>query len=147
MHEFFMREALKEAEKAYKKGEVPIGAVLVKDGQIIARAHNESILKNDPTAHAEIQALRKSGKKLKNYRLNDAILYVTIEPCPMCAGALVWARIKKVVFGAVDKRAGSCGTIFSIVDDKNLNHCVEVVSGVCESACKELMRKFFKERR
>jgi len=144
---FFMSEALKEAEKAAAAAEVPIGCVIVKDGKIIARAHNRTIRDNNPVAHAEILAIQKAAKKLKNYRLTKCDIYVTIEPCAMCAGAMVWARIKKVVYGASDIKAGACGSIFNVVQNKKLNHYVRVKSGILEKNCSKIMRDFFKEKR
>src|SRR3989339_795866 len=113
-HEYFLKEALKEAKKAEKFSEVPVGAVIVFNDKIIARGYNKNITSNDPTAHAEIVALRKAAKKLNNYRLNGCSIYVTIEPCPMCAGALVWARVSEVIFGAYDLKAGACGSVVNI---------------------------------
>jgi tRNA(adenine34) deaminase len=142
-----MKEAYKEAEKALQAGEVPIGAVVVYNNKIISRAHNEPIKKNDPSAHAEILAIRKAGKKLKNYRLNSAILYVTLEPCPMCASLAVWARINTIVYGASDKKFGACGTVFSLHNNKNLNHKIKIIKGVMENECSKIIKDFFKARR
>jgi tRNA(adenine34) deaminase len=119
----------------------------VRGGKIIARAHNRTIADNDPTAHAETLALRKAAKKSEFYRLTDCKLFVTIEPCPMCAGALLWARISEVVYGAKDVKAGACGTLYNIHQDKRLNHRYQVISGVLEKECRELMQKFFKDKR
>jgi tRNA(adenine34) deaminase len=146
-NEYFMTQALKEASRAGVLGEVPIGAVVVRGGKIIARAHNRTIADNDPTAHAETLALRKAAKKSEFYRLTDCKLFVTIEPCPMCAGALLWARISEVVYGAKDVKAGACGTLYNIHQDKRLNHRYQVISGVLEKECRELMQKFFKDKR
>lgn len=146
----FMLKALKEAAKAAKLGEVPVGAVIVKDGKVIAKGHNRCIVDNDPTAHAEIVALRKAAKKLNNYRLNDCYIYVTIEPCPMCAGALVNARVKKIIFGALDKKAGGCKSVFKIADSKKLNHRIEVSGGKkkhLNEECAGIIKKFFEDRR
>jgi tRNA(adenine34) deaminase len=143
----FMQQAYKEAEKALAIGEIPVGAVIVYDNKIIARAHNESIKKNDPTAHAEILAIRKAGKILKNYRLNSAILYVTLEPCPMCACSASWARIDTIIYGASDKKFGSCGTVFSLHNNTNLNHKIKIVKGVMEYKCSKILKDFFKSRR
>ena len=143
----FIREAINEAKKALKKGEVPVGAVVVLNDKIIARGHNESITSNDPTAHAEIVALRKSAKILKNYRLKGAKIYVTIEPCPMCAGAMLWARVSGIVYGAKDKKAGACGSALNIVNGRKFNHKIRVIGGVLEKECREIMQKFFKKRR
>ncbi len=144
----WMRMALKEAQKAQNEGEVPVGAIVVdKNGTIVAKAHNQSIARNDPTAHAEILALRKAGARLKNYRLAECILVVTVEPCPMCAGAAVWSRIKALVFGARDERYGACGSVFQIANSPKLNHRPEIVGGILEHECAGLMIQFFKERR
>lgn len=146
-HEFFLLEALKEAQKAEKKGEVPVGAVITYKNKIVGRGHNLSITSNDPSAHAEIIALRKASKKLKNYRLPECKIYVTIEPCPMCAGALIWARISEIIFGAADIKAGACGSVFNISDNKNLNHRIKVTGGILEKQCSLIMQDFFKKRR
>ena len=119
---FFMREALKEAKKAYKKNEVPVGAVVVYNNKIIAKAHNLNITTNDPTAHAEILALKKASKILRNYRLPDCEMYTTLEPCPMCAGAMVYARIKRLVYATEDPKSGCCKSVLNIVNNKKLNH-------------------------
>jgi tRNA(adenine34) deaminase len=146
-HEKFMKMALAEAEKGFKKDEVPVGAVVVADGKVIARAHNlrESLV--DPTAHAEILALKKAGKKLGGWRLNDATLYTTLEPCPMCAGAVVHSRIKELVYGADDPKAGACGSIMNVVSSGHLNHRVKVISGIMKAECSEILKKFFKRLR
>lgn len=145
---YFMREALREAEAAARKGEVPVGAILVsEEGDLLARAHNQPISLCDPTAHAEILALREGAKRLGNYRLLGTTLYVTLEPCPMCAGALVYARVKRLVFGARDAKSGACGSIYNIVNDERLNHRLEVVSGLLEEEAAKLLRDFFKIRR
>ena len=145
--EYFMKAALKAAKKAWKNGEVPVGAVLVKDDEIISTGQNSPITLNDPTAHAEIIALREGGEKLKNYRLIDTILYVTIEPCTMCMGAIMHARVKKLVFGTFDSRAGAAGSLFDFTIEKKFNHNVEVKSGILESECRELIQDFFKQKR
>lgn len=145
--EFFLREALKEARKAEVLGEVPVGAVIVCNDRIIGRGHNLSITKSDPTAHAEIIALRKASKKLKNYRLSGCKLYVTIEPCAMCAGALVWARVAEIIFGASDPKAGACGSVLNIVYNKQLNHRIKTTGGLLEHECRSLIQNFFKNRR
>lgn len=146
-HKKFMLSALREAKKAYLLGEVPVGAVIVKDGKIIARGHNQNITKNDPTAHAEIVVLRKAAKKIGNYRLTDTDMYVTVEPCPMCAGALVYARIKKVFYATEDPKSGACRSVFNIVNNKKLNHRINFESGLCKEEAKNLLQKFFQERR
>ena len=145
--EYFMKAALKAAKKAWENGEVPVGAVLVKDDEIISTGKNSPITLNDPTAHAEIIALREGGEKLKNYRLIDTILYVTIEPCTMCMGAIMHARVKKLVFGTFDPRAGAAGSLFDFTIENKFNHNVEVKSGILESECRELIQDFFKQKR
>ncbi|MHB9155897.1 MAG: tRNA adenosine(34) deaminase TadA [Endomicrobiales bacterium] len=145
--DYFLREALKEAKKAEAKGEVPVGAVVVLDDTIVGRGHNLPITRRDPAAHAEILALRKAAKKLANYRLPGCRIYVTIEPCPMCAGALVWARVAEVVFGAADPKAGACGSVFNIVYNKKLNHRLKIRGGVLEQECRSLIQQFFKDKR
>ncbi|OQA89744.1 MAG: tRNA-specific adenosine deaminase [Elusimicrobia bacterium ADurb.Bin231] len=145
--EFFMNAALLEARKAELKGEVPVGCVVVSEGRIISRGHNLSISLKDPTAHAEIIAIKKAAKALKNYRLTNCSIYVTIEPCPMCAGAIVWARIKKLCFGASDSRTGSCGSILDIVQNNSFNHNVEVKKGVLRCESKNIITNFFKIKR
>ena len=147
LNDKFMLEALKEAKKAYKKGEVPVGAVVVLNNKIISRGHNTNIILNDISAHAEIQALRKASEKLKNYRLNDCKLYVTLEPCSMCAGALVLARVSAIIFGAYDPKTGACGSVFNIADNKKLNHRIKLTGGVLEKACAGLLKDFFKSKR
>jgi tRNA(adenine34) deaminase len=143
----FMLVALKEAEIAYKNGEVPVGAVVVKDNKIIAKGHNLNVSKTDPTLHAEIVALQRAAKKLKNYRLNNCEMYVTLEPCPMCAGAMVYARIKKLFYAVEDPKCGSCKSVFNIVKNKKLNHRIDFESGLCKKESLKLLQKFFKERR
>ena len=144
---FFMQEALKEAKKAYKKNEVPVGAIVVYNNKIIAKAHNLNITTNDPTAHAEILALRKASKILRNYRLPDCEMYTTLEPCPMCAGAMVYARIKRLVYATEDPKSGCCKSVLNIVNNKKLNHRIEVVSGVCKKEAEKLLKTFFKKLR
>ena len=145
--EYFMKAALKAAKKAWENGEIPVGAVLVKDDEIISTGQNSPITLNDPTAHAEILALREGGEKLKNYRLIDTILYVTIEPCTMCMGAIMHARVKKLVFGTFDPRAGAAGSLFDFTIENKFNHNVEVKSGILESECRKLIQDFFKQKR
>jgi tRNA(adenine34) deaminase len=142
-----MQKALVAAKKAEKKGEVPIGAVIVKEGKIIAEGYNRCIIDKDPTAHAEIAVLRKASKKLNNYRLNGCHIYVTIEPCCMCTGALVNARIEKIFFGAFDKKAGACKSVFKIANSKKLNHKIEFLGGILEKECAGIIQKFFKNKR
>ncbi len=143
----FMQLALKEAEKGASEGEAPIGAVAVLDGKIIARAGNKREQRHDPTAHAEIIALKKAAKKLKRWRLTGVTLYVTLEPCAMCAGAMVLARIKRLVYACADPKAGACGTLYNIPQDIRLNHQVEITSGILEKECRTLLKGFFKELR
>lgn len=144
----FMKEALKEAQTAFDAGEVPIGAVLVDPaGAIVARAHNMRETWRDGTAHAEIIALREAAKKLGRWRLSGLTLYVTIEPCPMCAGALVMSRVDRVVYGATDAKAGACESLFNIVGHPALNHQLEMRAGVLEDECRAIMKRFFQERR
>ncbi len=144
-----MREALREAEKGSAEGEVPVGAVVARepDGEIIARAYNQPIALNDPTAHAEILALRRAGACLQNYRIKGATLVVTIEPCLMCIGAVIQARVSRLVFGAFDAKAGAAGSLYNIVQDSRLNHRVEVVSGIMEEKCRKVIQDFFLLRR
>ena len=145
--EMFMREALELARRAESNGEVPVGAVVVADGSIIGQGFNSPISRTDPTAHAEILALREAAGRLKNYRLEAATLYVTLEPCVMCAGALVNARIKRLVFGARDLRFGGVRSKFQLADSELLNHRVGVVEGVLGAECLELVKKFFEQKR
>jgi len=143
-----MKLALKEARKAGQKGEVPVGAVLVANtGDILAAAHNQTISLNDPTAHAEILALREAAQKVANYRLLNTILYVTIEPCIMCMGAIVHARVSRVVFGTDDPKWGAAGSLYNFADNIKLNHKPEIVSGICEDECRTLIQDFFSARR
>ena len=142
-----MRFAIREAERAAREGEVPVGAVLVKGGKIIARAHNRPIHRSDAGAHAEMLVLRRAGRKLGNYRLKGCTLYATIEPCAMCAGAMVVARIERVIFGARDPKAGAAGSVVSVVGNPRLNHRPEVVFGVLERDCARLLRSFFRSAR
>ena len=143
----FMREALAEADQAARIGEVPIGAVLVRNDQIIARAHNLRETSGDPTAHAEILALREAAETQRHWRLTGTTLYVTLEPCPMCAGALVQARVERLVYGAADPKAGATGSLMNLVQDDRLNHRVEVTSGVLATECGTILKEFFRERR
>jgi len=143
----YMRMALREAERAAEAGEVPCGAIIVKDGQILGKAHNQTELLKDPTAHAEILAITQAAAALENWRLTDAVLYVTKEPCPMCAGAIVLARLKKVVWGCDDPKRGGARSKFEILDHADLNHRVEIQTGVMEAECKSLIQGFFRERR
>ena len=145
--EKWMSLALEQARKAEEEGEVPVGAILVKDGLLIARAHNQPISTNDATAHAEIQLIRAAGKKLKNYRLTGTSLYVTLEPCAMCLGAIMHARVEHVVFGAHDPKTGVCGSSENLMDAKCFNHKINLVSGVMENESKQLLKNFFISRR
>ncbi len=145
--ELYMEEALRSAQRALEAGEVPIGAIVVHQNQIIARAHNRSIAENDPTAHAEILALRQAGAFLGNYRLSDCTLFVTIEPCSMCAGAIIHARLQRVVYGAKDPKTGADGSVLQVLNHPGLNHRIEVQEGVLAGRCAELLQTFFRQRR
>ncbi len=145
--EFFMQEALQEARKAYKKLEVPVGAVIVKEGKIIARAYNEKETKKNTIQHAEITAIQRASKKLKTWRLLDCEMYVTLEPCPMCAGALIQARMKKVYIGAMDYKTGACGSVLNLLEDYPFNHKVEIQTGIMQEECENILTQFFKELR
>ena len=147
-HEFYMQRALSEAFKAYEMGEVPVGAVVVSGrGEILSKAHNETIQRNDPSSHAEIIALREAAEVLKNYRLNKTRIYVTIEPCIMCAGALIHARVEEVIFGVSDQKGGGLITLYQLGNDPRLNHQLKVTSGVLQAECEEIIQRFFKEKR
>lgn len=143
----YMRMALREAEHAAAEGEVPCGAVIVLDGEVIGKAHNQTELLRDPTAHAEILAITQATQAVGNWRLNGAVMYVTKEPCPMCAGALVLARMKKVVWGMTDPIRGGAVSKFNILNDADLNHAVEVETGLMEEECKAVMQAFFQDLR
>jgi len=145
--EHWMQEALTLARKAGAVGEVPVGAVVVKQGAIIGRGWNHPIAAHDPTAHAEIIAIREAARTLENYRLTDTTLYVTLEPCAMCAGAMVHARVSRLVFGAPDPRAGAAGSLFNIIQTPALNHRVDLAGGVLAEQCGELLKGFFSQRR
>lgn len=145
--EKFMREALKEAEKAYQKEEIPIGVVIVKDGKIIARAHNLKEIKKDTTEHAEIRAIKKASKKLDSWRLKDCAMYTTLEPCAMCAGAIIQARISKIYIGTMEPKTGACGSVLNLLKDFKFNHNVEIEYGVLKDECSDIIKKFFKELR
>jgi tRNA(adenine34) deaminase len=145
--EGFMRLALDEAQRGLEAGEVPVGAVVVRDGAVLGRAHNAPIALADPTAHAEVLALREAGRKLGNYRLTGAVLYVTVEPCPMCCGAAVHARLARVVYGAPDPKAGAVESLYRLLDDARLNHRVDAVGGVLGDASAALLRRFFETKR
>jgi tRNA(adenine34) deaminase len=142
-----MRVALEEAERALGEKEVPVGAVLVSRGEMIGRGRNRPVALSDPTAHAEILALRRGAIWMGNYRLADTTLYVTVEPCIMCAGAILQARIRRLVFGVEDPKGGAVRSLYSLLDDDRLNHRIEVTSGVLLEECREILRRFFQERR
>ena len=147
-HAKYMKAALTEAEKAQKKGEVPIGAVLVANAKdVLAAEHNQTITLNDPTAHAEILVLREAAHKIGNYRLLNTTLYVTVEPCPMCMGAVIHARVAQVVFGTRDPRWGAAGSLYNFAEDLRFNHRPEIIAGICETDCKSLIQEFFRQKR
>lgn len=143
----WMRLALQQAQLAAREGEVPVGAVLVREGQLIAEERNRPIAEHDPTGHAEIRLLRRAGKRLGNYRLNGTTLYVTLEPCPMCAGAIVHARVERVVFATSDPRTGAAGSVYNLLQSNELNHRCRVEGGVLEQESASLLREFFRSRR
>lgn len=145
--EYFMRLALREAERALQHEDVPIGAVIAHDEEVIAAAHNERELRQDPTAHAEVIALREASAALGSWRVLDTVMYVTLEPCAMCAGALVLARVPRVVYGTSDPKAGACGSILDVLAEPRLNHRPEVVGGLLAQECGDLLREFFASRR
>ena len=145
--EKWMKVAISEALLAMDENEVPVGAILVQENNLIAQAHNQPIKKNDPTAHAEIEVLRKAGEKLLNYRLSNMTLYVTLEPCAMCIGAMIHARIERVVFGASDPKSGVCGSALNLLSQSIFNHQIAVTGGVLELECKNVLQSFFKLRR
>jgi len=142
-----MRMALEEAKRAGEEGEVPVGAILVSGAEWIARGRNRPIALSDPTAHAEILALREGAARVGNYRLPDSTLYVTIEPCAMCAGAILQARLRRLVFGTEDSKSGAVRSLYSLLEDERLNHRVQVTGGVLLEECQEIMRRFFQGRR
>lgn len=142
-HEQWMKQALRDAERAFEQDEVPVGAVVVQKGKIIGRGYNQIERLQDPTAHAEMIAITAATNHLQSRRLDECILYVTLEPCPMCAGAIVLARIPTLVFATFDPKAGACGTLYNIVHDRRLNHTVHVISGVCDRDSEELLKGFF----
>ncbi|MYF54699.1 nucleoside deaminase [Candidatus Poribacteria bacterium] len=142
-----MGKALELARQAAEKGEVPVGAVIVKAGKLVAAAHNLREQSGNPVAHAEMLVIQAAAKKLGNWRLTETTLYVTLEPCPMCAGAIILARIPRVVFGAADPKSGAAGSLYNIVQDERLNHKVELLSGICAEESRALLRTFFKNRR
>lgn len=143
----FMKEALKEAQKSYKKEEIPVGAIIVKDDKIIARGHNLKETKTDPTKHAEIIAIQKACKKLQTWRLTGCTMYVTLEPCSMCAGSLIQSRLDKVVIGTMDEKTGACGSVLNLLADYKFNHIVQIETGIMQEECKTILQQFFKELR
>jgi tRNA(adenine34) deaminase len=145
--EYFMRFALREAERAAQHGDVPIGAVVALDGEVIAAAGNERELRKSPVAHAEIIAIERAAAYMKSWRLLNTVLYVTLEPCPMCAGAIVQARIPHLVYGATDEKAGAAGTLYNVCQDARLNHCLDITTGVLADESAALLRQFFQARR
>jgi tRNA(adenine34) deaminase len=145
--EYMMRLALREAERALEHDDVPVGAVLVQGGEVIGAGHNERELREDPTAHAELLAIREGARALGSWRLLDTVLYVTLEPCAMCAGAIVLGRIPRVVYGAVDPKAGAAGSVLDILAEPRLNHRPDVAGGLLAEECAELLRAFFRSRR
>lgn len=147
LDEFWMQRALELAHRAEAEGEVPVGAVLVRDEQIIGEGWNQPITASDPTSHAEIMALRSAAANINNYRLLNTTLYVTLEPCSMCAGALIHARVKRVVYGATDPKGGAAGSVFEILGTDKLNHKVEITAGVLSKECGEVLTNFFQQRR
>ncbi|MBL4823146.1 MAG: tRNA adenosine(34) deaminase TadA [Colwellia sp.] len=145
--QYFMQQAFKLAQKAEQYNEIPVGAVVVYQGKIIGEGFNQSIMLNDPSAHAEMLAIRQAGEYLNNYRLLDCTLYVTLEPCPMCAGLLVHSRIKQLVYASPDLKTGAAGSTFNLVSNEQLNHQVIITSGVLQAQCSQLLSSFFKRRR
>jgi tRNA(adenine34) deaminase len=143
----WMELALEQARLGAEAGEVPVGAVVIKDGEVVGRGHNRNLLDNDPTAHAEIVALRDAGARLGNHRLNGCTVFATIEPCAMCAGAMLHARLARLVYGASDPKAGAAGSVLQVLNHPRLNHQMEVVSGVLADKCSEILQRFFQQRR
>jgi tRNA(adenine34) deaminase len=147
-HIEFMKKALNEAQKAGQKAEIPIGAVLVaEDSELLSAAHNQTVSRQDPTAHAEILALREAAHKIGNYRLLNTTLYVTVEPCPMCMGAIIHARVAHVIFGTRDPKWGAAGSLYNFAEDHRFNHRPEIIEGICADECQKLMRDFFSSKR
>ena len=142
-----MRMAMREAERGAREGEVPVGAIIVREGKVLARGHNRPIRLCDPTAHAEILVLRRAARKLRNYRLEGCDLYVTIEPCAMCTGAIVHARVRRLIYGAPDPKAGACGTALKVMNHRKLNHRVEIAKGVLQAECAAVIQEFFRNKR
>ena len=145
--EYFMRLAIREAERALEHDDVPIGAVIVRDGEVIGAGHNEREERADPTAHAEMIALREAARSLQSWRVLDAVMYVTVEPCAMCAGAIVLARLPRVIYGTTDPKAGAAGSVFDILREPRLNHNPQVAGGLLAEDCADLLRAFFAPRR
>jgi tRNA(adenine34) deaminase len=145
--ERFMRMALREAQRGAREGEVPVGAIVVREGKVLARAHNRPIRLHDPSAHAEVLALRSAARKLRNYRVEGCDLYVTIEPCAMCAGAIVQARLRRTIYGAPDPKAGACGTALRVLNHRKLNHRVEITRGILAADCAAAIQTFFRSKR
>lgn len=146
-HQKFMLQAFKLAEQAYDEDEIPVGAIVVKDNRVIGKGYNQTERLKDATAHAEMLAISAACSTLESKYLTDCTLYVTLEPCPMCAGALVWSKLKRVVFGAPDAKGGACGSLFNLSNSDKLNHQVEVIQGVMEEDCKWILKRFFQEKR
>jgi tRNA(adenine34) deaminase len=146
MHEYYMQQAIAEAKKAFERDEVPVGTIIVYENKIIARSHNQREMLLDPTAHAEMIAITQASAYLQNWRLSDTTIYVTLEPCAMCAGALVQARAKNLVYGAKDKKYGACESLINLVNEPRFNHRLNVISGILEDKCSELLKQFFLER-
>ena len=147
IHEKFMKEAIKEAKKAYEKDEVPVGAVIVNNGKIIARAHNIKETKKDTTKHAEIIVIQKASKKLETWRLHGCEMYITLEPCSMCTGAIINSRIDKIYIGTMDEKTGACGSVLNLLKDYTFNHKVEYETGIMQKQCEDILKSFFKELR
>lgn len=148
VHVIMMNLALSEAASAFREEEVPIGAVLISEsGAVLASAHNQTVSLSDPTAHAEILALRHAAKQIQNYRLLNTTLYVTVEPCMMCMGAIIHARVSRLVYGTVDSKWGAAGSLYDLSADNRLNHLLDVIHGVCETECREILQRFFRDRR
>jgi tRNA(adenine34) deaminase len=145
--EQFMRMALVQARLAWEKGEVPVGAVLIRGGEVLSAAHNRLITDNDPSAHAEMLAIRQAAERLENYRLTETTLYVTLEPCIMCAGVMIHARIDRLVYGARDPKSGGVDSLYKLLQDERLNHRVDVTGGILEEICAEILSGFFREKR
>ena len=146
LHEYYMQQAVAEAKKAFERDEVPVGTIIVYENKIIARSHNQREMLLDPTAHAEMIAITQASAYLQNWRLSDTTIYVTLEPCAMCAGALVQARVKTLVYGTKDKKYGACESLINLVNEPRFNHRLNVISGILEDECSELLKQFFLER-